>query len=175
MKGFKVKQMVRTAVCLALLVVLQMVTKPLGQLVTGSVVNFVLIVSVLTGGLASGCIVAAASPFLAYALGVGPLFIQLVPLIALGNVVLVLVYGLILKQSKQLSYWMVALVSASLLKFIVLYLGIVQLVLPLIRDINATQLSVLTAMFGWPQLATAAIGGLLAVVVVPLLQKTIHK
>ena len=43
-----------TAVMLALLVSLQWITKPMGQLVTGSVVNAVLAVTVLASGLPSG-------------------------------------------------------------------------------------------------------------------------
>ncbi len=173
MRLTKVKWIARTAVCLALLIVLQLVTKPLGQLVTGSVVNFVLIAATVLCGLASGVTVAVISPFVAYALGIGPVFIQLIPFIAVGNLVFVLVYGLVLKRSQLFQYWLVALVAAMLLKFLVLYLGIVQLALPLIADINAQQLSALTAMFSWPQLITAAVGGFLAMALVPVLQKTV--
>ena len=62
---------VRTAVCLALLLVLQVATKSLGQFVTGSCVNLVLAMAALTGGVWSGVIVAVISPFCAYALGIG--------------------------------------------------------------------------------------------------------
>lgn len=65
---------VRTAVCLALLLVLQVATKSLGQFVTGSCVNLVLAMAALTGGVWSGVIVAVISPFCAYALGIGPAF-----------------------------------------------------------------------------------------------------
>ena len=57
----KVRWITETAVMLALLVALQALTKPLGQLVTGSCVNAVLAVSVLLAGLSSGIIVALAS------------------------------------------------------------------------------------------------------------------
>jgi hypothetical protein len=43
-----------TAVMLALLITLQALTKPLGQLVTGSCVNAVLAVAVLLIGMSSG-------------------------------------------------------------------------------------------------------------------------
>ena len=52
----------RTAVMLALLIVLQWLTKPLGQIVTGSCVNAVLAVTVLLTGLSSGVTVAVLSP-----------------------------------------------------------------------------------------------------------------
>ena len=48
----------RTAVCLALLIAIQFLTKSLGQLVTGSCVNLVLAIAALIGGVWSGVTVA---------------------------------------------------------------------------------------------------------------------
>ena len=50
----KIRWITETAVMLALLVCLQALTKPMGQLVTGSCVNAVLAVSALVGGLICG-------------------------------------------------------------------------------------------------------------------------
>ena len=69
----------RTAVCLALLIAIQFLTKSLGQLVTGSCVNLVLAIAALIGGVWSGVTVAVISPFCAYLLGIGPAFLPLVP------------------------------------------------------------------------------------------------
>lgn len=44
----------QTAVCLALLLAVQFVTKSLGQFVTGSCVNLVIAMAALIGGLWSG-------------------------------------------------------------------------------------------------------------------------
>ena len=79
-----------TAVMIALLVALQWATKPLGQFVTGSCVNLVLGVSTLVGGVWCGAVVAIASPFCAFLVGVGPAKLLIVAFIAVGNVVLVL-------------------------------------------------------------------------------------
>ena len=88
----KILWITRTAACLALLIVLQMTTAPLGnKLVTGSLVNFMLIVSVMVCGLASGVTVAVISPVMASILGVGPHF-ALIPFIALGNVTLAVIW-----------------------------------------------------------------------------------
>ena len=65
-----------TAVMLALLIALQALTKPMGQLVTGSFVNAVLAVTVLVAGLSSGITVAVISPVLAYLLGIAPVETQ---------------------------------------------------------------------------------------------------
>ena len=80
-----------TAVMIALLVALQWATKPLGQFVTGSCVNLVLGVSVLVGGLWCGLTVALVSPFFAFLLGIGPAFLPIVPMVAVGNMVLVVI------------------------------------------------------------------------------------
>ncbi len=50
----KIRGITETAVLLALLVSLQALTKPMGQLVTGSCVNAILAVSALVGGLSCG-------------------------------------------------------------------------------------------------------------------------
>ena len=89
--------LVRTALLIALLIILQAVTKAGGQFVTGSCVNAVLAVAVLTCGLASGLTVALLSPFMAFLLGIGPALIYIVPAIAVGNSVFVLLLHLLCK------------------------------------------------------------------------------
>ena len=76
-----------TAVMLALLIVLQWATKPLGQIVTGSCVNAVLVAAVLLGGLWCGLTVAVISPFCAFLLGIGPQLIAIIPAIDRKSVV----------------------------------------------------------------------------------------
>ena len=56
----KIRWITETAVLLALLVTLQALTKPMGQLVTGSCVNAILAVAVLVAGLGSGVTIAIA-------------------------------------------------------------------------------------------------------------------
>ena len=58
----KVLWITETAVMLALLVTLQALTKPMGQLVTGSCVNAVLAISVLLVGMNGGITIALISP-----------------------------------------------------------------------------------------------------------------
>ena len=89
----KTRWITETAIMLAMLVILQAVTKSAGQLVTGSCVNAVLAVSVLVSGCASGLTVALVSPFVAFLLGIGPQLLPIVPAIALGNAVYVLMLG----------------------------------------------------------------------------------
>lgn len=161
-----------TAVMLALLIVLQWATKPLGQIVTGSCVNAVLAVAVLLGGLWCGLTVALISPFCAFLLGVGPQVIAIVPAIALGNAVFVLVLHFVYDKNIWRRVW--AWLSAALGKFGMLYLVVVQLlcrVLPL----KQPQIDAFTAMFSAPQLVTALIGGGLALLIVPVLKKALRR
>ena len=161
-----------TAVMTALLVALQWVTKPLGQFVTGSCVNLVLGISVLVGGLACGAVVALVSPFFAFLLGIGPAFLPIVPMVAVGNLVLVLVLRFLADSKKIRTRSFVAVATAALLKFVALYGLIVKLVLPGL-GLPAEKAAVISASFSWPQLITALIGGLLAAEIAPLVKKAV--
>ena len=119
-----------TAVMIALLVALQWATKPLGQFVTGSCVNLVLGVSTLVGGAWCGAVVAIASPFCAFLVGVGPAKLVIVPFIAVGNLVLVLLLHFIAggKPLGLRSYLAVA--AAAVCKFAVLFLLVTKVAIP---------------------------------------------
>ena len=162
----------RTAIFIAILLVLQAVSKPMGQYVTGSLVNLVLILSVLLGGLWCGVTVAILSPFFAFMVGIGPAFPPLLPFIMLGNLTLVLVWQLLAGKAK--SKTLVAAVLAALAKFSVLYLCIVQLAIPHILRLQPPQSVALSASFSFPQLITALVGGLAAVAFLPTLRKALR-
>ena len=109
----KILWITETAVMLALLVALQAITKPMGQLVTGSFVNAVLAVTVLVAGLYSGITVAVISPVLAYLLGIAPQILT-VPAIMIGNCVFVtLLYYIAGKDSKKIIRQIVAWIVAA--------------------------------------------------------------
>ena len=160
----------RTALLTALLLVLQFVTKPLGQLVTGSCVNAVLAVSALTAGLSSGICVALLSPLFAFLLGIGPQFFPLTPAIAAGNCVLVLVLWLICRDDFSLPRRVLACLAASACKFAALYMLIVRLICN-VMELADKQVASFSAMFSWPQLFTALIGSALALVIAPRIRK----
>jgi len=164
----KTKNIVRTAILIAVLVALQYVTKPLGQLVTGSCVNLVLAVAALMGGLWSGGVVAAVSPFFAYLLGIAPQ-IWLAPAIACGNLIFVVILALLNRgKTIDLKRGALSVVLGAAAKFAVLQLLVVRLLIP------AGNLPAKVAVqFSWPQLVTALIGGALALVIVPQLRKAI--
>ena len=174
----KIRWITETAVMLALLVALQAVTKPLGQLVTGSFVNAVLAISVLVGGLGCGLTVALCSPVLAFFLGIAPQILT-VPAIMVGNCTFVLLLHLLANRPRmQIAAWL----AAAAAKFAVLYLIVAKVVCgvmaPTLLEAGALKqpmLQALPATFSWPQLITALIGGGAALLLVPILRKALHK
>ena len=178
----KVRWITETAIMLALLVTLQAVTKPLGQLVTGSCVNAVLAVAALVGGLGSGITVAVISPVLAFLLGIAPQPLT-VPAIMVGNSVYVVLLSLLAdKNGKNLMKQVIAWVTAAAAKFLVLYALVVGLICGVLSEtllssgvMKAPMLKMLPATFSWPQLVTALIGGAAALLMVPVLRRALHK
>lgn len=173
----KVLWITRTAVFTALLIVMQAVTAPLGNtLITGSIVNLILIVSVMTCGLASGLSVAIISPVLAKIFGIGPLW-TIVPFIVAGNAVLVTIWSVIGNRSivnKNISH-IIALIAAAICKFLTLYFGIVKLAIPLFLNLPEKQAAVLSNTFSVSQLITASVGGAVAAAILPVIKKAIKQ
>ena len=174
----RIRWITETAVMLALLVALQALTKPLGQLVTGSFVNAILAVSALVGGLGCGLTVALCSPVLAFLLGIAPQILT-VPAIMIGNCVYVL---LLHPLAKVVGRQILALLAAAVTKFAVLYLIVAKVICGLLApsllaagSLKEPMLQVLPATFSWPQLFTALIGGTAALLMVPVLRKALRK
>lgn len=161
----------QTAVLIALLIVIQIVTSSSGNtLVTGSCVNCLLILSVILCGPRTGLWVAALSPVAAKLLGIGPLW-SLIPVIMLGNSVLVMIWHFCLNGRGLSGRWryLAALITAAVAKFAVLYVGIVKIVIPLILHLPEKQGAMISHLFSVPQLVTALVGGAIAVAVLPVL------
>jgi len=167
----------RTAVLIALMVVLQAVTAPLGYtLLTGSVVNLMLVVSVMTCGLATGLSVSVIAPIVSKLLGIGPLW-GLIPFIALGNIVLALLWHVIGNRKPERKYvaYIIALVVAAAAKFLVLYTGIVRIAVPVLLGLPEKQAAVISGMYSYTQIITALIGGAVAIIILPTLKKAIKR
>jgi len=177
-----IRWITETAVMLALLVSLQALTKPAGQLVTGSCVNAVLAVSALVGGLPCGLVVALCSPVLAFLLGIAPQILT-VPAIMAGNCVFVALLCLLAdKTGKNVVKQVIAWITAAAAKFAALYAIVVWLICGVLSEhllasgiLKAPMLKALPVTFSWPQLFTALIGGAVALAIAPLLRKALHK
>ena len=175
----KIRWITETAVMLALLVSLQVLTKPMGQLVTGSCVNAVLAVSTLVSGLGSGVTIAFVSPILAYLLGIAPQILT-VPAIMAGNEVYVVLLSVLSDKPgrnpvKQAMAWL----AAAGAKFTAMYVIVVKLICGVLSQsllaagtLKEPMLKALPVTFSWPQLITALVGGAVALPIATLLRKT---
>ncbi len=181
MNKTKIQQVTQGAVLMALLVAVQFITRPFGQLVTGSLVNLILLVSVFFTGMWGGIIVAVLSPVLAFTVGVGPAFPQIVAFVSMGNVLFVTVAYLagckaVQDQEKtNMILLALSLVAAAVVKFIFLWVAIVRLALPFLPGINEKQAAMLGQSFSYPQLITALVGGAMALVLIPLLKRALKR
>jgi hypothetical protein len=179
MNSKRILWITQTAIFIALLVSAQAFTRPLGQFVTGSCVNFILVTACVLLGLPSAAVVATVSPIGAFLILGIPVFPIIIPFMMAGNLVLVTVIHFVSGKSfdklSRKSYIRIcaAVVAGAISKFLVLWIGIVQIVLSFIPDIRQPQIDAMSATFSWPQLVTAFIGSSLAIAVIPTLKKAL--
>ena len=166
----------QAAMLIALLVVVQLITfilpksVPLvSQLITGSLVNLVLIVGAGTVGFSGAAIAAVLSPVLAF-LFAQMLFPQMIPVVAIGNLVIVGVTWLFFtaarREDKSLLN-LAGIAAGAIVKTAVLWAAAAIIVVPLFFSANPKVGGSISLMFSWPQLVTAIIGGLVALAVIP--------
>ena len=175
----------QTAIFIALLVTSQHVTAPMSQFVTGSIVNFILVAATILVGVTSGVVIGVVSPIFAYIILGMPIFPVIIPFIMVGNAALVVAVHLIsakvyknlgLRDYVRLDYVkiVVAIVAGSVLKFLVLWLGVVHIALPfLIPNALPPQVAAMSHAFSWPQLVTALIGSTVAMLSMPHLVRAL--
>ena len=175
----KIRWITTTALMLALLIALQVLTKSFGQLVTGSCVNAVLAIAVLFGGIGCGVTVALLSPVAAFLLGIAPQILT-VPAIMAGNAVFVVLLHFL--QGKSIARQLLAWLVAAIAKFAALYAVVVWLICGVFSQtllqsgaLKPPMLTMLPATFSWPQLVTALIGGGVALLLAPVLRKGIKQ
>lgn len=170
----------RTAIALALLIAVQYLTGLTGQqLITGSCVNLLLALCTIVLGVWTGVTIAALSPLFAFLFGIGPKMIQVVPAIAVGNLVYVIVIALILALFRKSSNrampilgGYVGIAVGAACKFAALYGLIVCWIAPTFLPAKAAP--VISASFGVMQLFTALIGGAIAATIAPVISKAMH-
>lgn len=172
----KILWITRTAVLIALLIVMQMITKSFTQYVTGSIVNLIIIVAAAAFGIWTGVAVAVISPVFGVLFGVGPAFPVLIPFIMLGNLTIALIWGFAdqLKTSKPSNNLIKNIITAAVAaaaKFLILYVGVVQVAVRFLLSGEPQALDKVSAMFTFPQLITASIGGAIAVLALPLIKR----
>ncbi|MEG2234596.1 MAG: hypothetical protein RRZ42_08185 [Oscillospiraceae bacterium] len=170
----KTKIIARTALGIALVIVSQLLGKlippiavifgpfSVSQLLTGTLVNCILIVFTVNTGVLSGILIGVLSSVMATILGVGPIIPLITPVIAAGNALLVIIFRISGCNTKLGG--IPAVVFSSAAKCVFLWLT-VPVVLSLIPDIVPKQTAMLSIMFSWPQGVTAMLGGFLALTI----------
>lgn len=140
----------------------------LPQVVTGPLVNALLLLSVETVGVGPAVLVGLSTPLSALANGVLPLpLMVMIPFIGIANAILSTTYGALKGKNKWL-----ALAAGAVLKFVWLYgvtawLTANPLQVAFGGAASAVRLpATLVTMMQWPQLATALTGGLIALGIV---------
>ena len=172
----KVKWITYSAAAIALIIVVQFITAGMGQqLITGSLVNMILALTVLLFGWSVAAVAAVVSPFIAFLLGINNQ-ILVVPAISVGNLTYVLVIALLVKLLKEKKvaekvYNLIAVIIAAFCKFAIQYLLIVKWIAPAFLPPKA--MSLMAVSFGIMQLITACIGGVVASIIVSLVGKGI--
>ena len=163
-----VKFIARTAIMLALTILFQTLGRfiPLGansQFVVGPLVNACLLIAVAAAGIWSGVVIALATPFGAILTGAA-IPLPFAPFIAIGNLILVLSFFLLMKKTK-----IGGIVAGSILKFGFL-LASVNFFAWAVKIPEKKAAAMLLA-FSWPQLVTALTGGIIALIVIKGLEK----
>lgn len=150
----------RAAVLLALTLAVQMIGMP--QYATGPLVNAMLYIAATFIGIWGGVAVGVITPVVAFWRGILPPPLgPMIPFIAVGNAVLVIVFGLLERQGRLAA--IAGVVAASVAKFLVLSSAVrfVVQVKPAIAKMMQT-----------PQLLTALAGGALALIISEALLRT---
>ena len=171
------KFITRTGILLALTILFQslrvlipFMPANISQYVVGSLVNLSLIVAAVMVGIKGGLVIAAVAPVIAFLQGFTPSPVLVVP-IALGNIVLVAAAALLHDKNPVLAFS-----SGAVLKFLTLYISVVHIALPFFMPNAPDKMrALLSVQFSWPQLVTAAIGGILATGVLAALKNIIRE
>jgi len=166
---FSVKKLVITALLLALVVVVQQLRWLHPQLITGPLVNAVLMVAAVWVGLYSGLAIAVLSPVFAFIFPPSPPLIQIMPVIMVGNAALV--FCTYFLRNKNLAF---GLLLGSAMKAILLWVGVVYFVIPVFgRGLPEPVQAALSGMFSYNQFITAIIGSIIVLSLKTRLDKAI--
>ena len=150
-----------TALFIGICVVFQGL-KVISVYLTGPIVNACIIITTFVCGLPYGLIIAIVTPLIAYLMGFTPvlhLLPSLLPVIMVGNVIIVLASYLFIKHidNKRLSY--IYLFSGSLFKALFMGILVVFVLIPIFgSNIPQVAQNTIKMTFSLTQLITALIG-----------------
>jgi len=167
---FTTKKLVQTGLMLALALVFQIGFASFAQIVVGPLVNMVLFITVMMVSPVSAMLVGVLTPLIAFLLGIMGMF-PLVPVLAIGNMLLVIVFSLFYRQKNLFLNEYIGLFVSALVKFVFLALAvriIVPLFVPKVPPVLVTALS-------FNQFLTAMVGGVFALIIVKTLNQVLYQ
>jgi hypothetical protein len=167
------KFLARTALLLATVIVFQILGGfiPYNNFIVGPIVNAVLMIATAIAGLWSGVAISVIAPIVSAITNkaaIAPLIIAFSPFIIIGNAIIVVCFYFIGKKSR-----VAGIAAGALLKFGFLYAAIS--VFTSVVEMKPQVAITLKSLFSWPQLLTAAIGGVIALAVLKLIGKSLEK
>ncbi len=169
----KTKFITRTALLLAVAIAFQFLGRLLGpynNFIVGPVVNAVLIISTAVAGLWSGVAIAVIAPLVSAftnKAAIAPLILAFSPFIIIGNIIIAAAFQLLKKKSA-----IVAIALGAIAKFAFLFAAI-SIFTSLVK-MKPVIAATLTNLFSWPQLVTALIGGVIALIVLAAVGKSLE-
>lgn len=167
------KFITRTALLLAVAIAFQFLGRFLGpynNFIVGPVVNAVLIIATAVAGLWSGVAIAVIAPLVSAftnKAAIAPLILAFSPFIIVGNIIIAAAFQLLKKKSG-----IIAVITGAVAKFAFLFAAI-SIFTSLVK-MKPPVAATLTNLFSWPQLVTALIGGVIALVVLAAVGKSLE-
>jgi hypothetical protein len=134
------------------------------QWLAGPLVNAILLMAAVLTGQSSALMLAMVPSTFALARGILPIPVApIVPFIAIGNGIYIVLFNKLYKKS-----YLLALFAGSLLKAVFLY-AVTMLVMPSL--LAAPLIEKLSLSMSWPQFVTATTGGMLAFILLKKMKK----
>lgn len=174
----RTKQIVQTALFLAIAIVAQLLgtlmggAGSIGQILTGSIVNMCLVLAVSMIGLIPALAISVLSPVLAFVFGVMK-FPFAIPVVIIGNAIYVVLIKIIFKSVSETKMpvqkiiEIIGVIVSAVVKALAMW-SLAKYVLMMFTKVPAP----LIASFSFPQAITGTIGGIIAIVVYAILKKT---
>lgn len=167
------KKLIRTSLFLAVAIVFQIIGRnvpQINQFMVGPVVNAILLLTTFICGIFWGAAIGILTPLLA--LLVGQLAAPLgffVPFIMIGNFIFVICFGILMNKGKWGKYAGIA--AGAILKFFFLSFASSKLIGMIGMNVPKKVLAKLMMAMSTPQLVTALIGGIIALVFIEILNR----
>ena len=171
----KTKQITVTAIMLAICILSQFF-KNLSVYITGPIINAALILTVVYAGMACGIILSIITPITSFFITGSPIMAAIpamFPCIMIGNILLAVAVGLLRKKFGKTAGLPVSIVIGAVLKAVFMGILISFIILPaFLPAAMQKMMHALQIQFSLTQLITAIIGGVYAVIIAAVLNKT---